>query len=464
MATSKKFCLQTYLYSLVLLPVLFLLTSCGGGSSSGGSAGSKIVQVPIIISSGGITVGLNNFNFDPIQSAQLGAEIQSMFAKLPDLLLSTAHAASTTYRVSPDKAKLRLTKFSFIPVETNVDTSVEGAYNLSNICEIVYDKTNPNQSFTCIVELQVGLHYKTIDFSVAPTVDVYINDSTNGIYTTVTGLTTTNPGANLGYFTANFSNNNTNFHAEFPFTINTATLGTTLSKTTTTDKCGNTIETKMTLTDGTVLSDVITTPGTSCATPGTSTTTVNIGTQSLNVVLDMIHGLQVDNNSGSLTINTAVPWWTIVGSFGSGLSVKHYASTASGLTAATYQFPPSVQGINEVKIAYANGVAVAAQMVPNGYNMIGFCRDDYDTPNNSPGNGYVGSDGTGAAWAVGLWSNGRITNYTSEYYLNTTTKVFYCLPISTDPNPSSNQLLNTFTANMPVPNGWRSQQMTRIDR
>jgi hypothetical protein len=55
------------------------------------------------------------------------------------------------------------------------------------------------------------------------------------------------------------------------------------------------------------------TPNPPCGSSGTPTThTVNIDTQNLNVVVDMIHGFEVDNNSGTLTVNATVPWWSII--------------------------------------------------------------------------------------------------------------------------------------------------------
>lgn len=450
---------SSLIFIVVLLPTLLLYNNCGssGGSGGGGSAAS-VVKIPMVISSGGITVGLNTFDFKHLQASKPGLNTPDL---IRSLLLPTAEALPSSYRVSPDKTKLRITGISFQPVEQNADTSTESAFNLAQLCEIDYDKSNPNQTFSCTVELQVGLHYKTIDFKVAPNVDVYINDSSNGIYTTAAGLTTSNPGASLDYFTASF-NNNTSFHAEFPFPIDTTALNTSLTKIKTVDGCSNIIEVKMLLSKGTVLSDTTYTPGSPCGTAGTTQSTTNIGTQNLSVVVDMIHGIQVDRGA-NLTVNTTVPWWTIAGTIGTELSVKHFASTASGITSATYAFPPSTVGINEVKVAYANGVAVGAQMVPNGFNTTTFCHDDYDTPNNSPSNGYVGSDSTGAAWAVGPWSNGKITNYTSEYFMNTGTNTFYCNPISADPDPNPGQALDTFSANMPNTSGWRSQSMTRID-
>lgn len=448
--------------SLLVLPIFFLLNNCGSaGGGSSGSSGGAIVQVQMKISSGGLTVGANKFKFDSLDSVATNHKISNPFAKL---FLPAANA-STTFRVSPNKAKLRITKFNFAPIETSVDTSTESAFNLNQVCEVDYDSASPNQTFTCTIELQAGLHYKTIDFNVAPNVDIYINDSTNNIYTTSSGVTTSNPGAGLGYFTANFNNNNTNFHAELPFTLDTSALATTLSKITTLDGCSNTIKVKLILSNGTVLSDTNYTPGSVCGIAGTSSSTVNIGTQELNVVVDMIHGVQVDNTGGPMAINTSVPWWTIVGSVGTGLSVKHFASTASGLTAATYLFPPGAVGINELKIAYVNGVAVAVHTVPNGFNTTTFCKEDFDTPNNSLGGGYVGSDSNGAAWAVGPYTVGTgMTSYTGEFYMNTLTNVFYCKVIGSDPNPAPGQNLDTFSPNMPVPDGtWKSQNMNRID-
>src|SRR5437868_4609256 len=159
---------------LILLPTLFLYNNCGsggGGGGGGGSAGS-VIQVPMVISSGGITVGMNTFKFNHLQASKPGVNIPDL---LGELLLPSAYAVPSTYRVSPDKAKLRITGFSFQPVEQNVDTSAESAFNMAQLCEIDYDKANPNQTFTCTIELQVGLHYKTIDFKVAPKVDVFID-------------------------------------------------------------------------------------------------------------------------------------------------------------------------------------------------------------------------------------------------------------------------------------------------
>jgi len=130
----------------------------GGGCSSSPSAAANVVRVPIVISSGGVTVGANDFKFDLTNPGRPGLQ-QNMFARLSEFLLSSAYA-STTYKVSPDKAKLRLTHFTIGLVETaSADASV-AAFNQSQICEIDYDKANPNQTFTCTVELIVGLHYK----------------------------------------------------------------------------------------------------------------------------------------------------------------------------------------------------------------------------------------------------------------------------------------------------------------
>ncbi|MGZ3724689.1 MAG: hypothetical protein ACXWQQ_02775 [Pseudobdellovibrio sp.] len=451
--------LKLTLLIVVILPLTLFFNNCSGsGGGSSASGGGSIVQVSIKISSGGLTVGSNQFLFQQNAQAASHATLPSLLGRI---LLPSAFAVAN-YRVSPDKVKLHLTHFSFQPEESGVDTTTESAFNNSQSCEIDYDQSNPNQTFNCTVELQSGLHYKTIDFNVAPSVEVYINDTTNNIYTTTSGLTSSNPGAGLDYYTVSFNNNNTNFHAEFPFQIDTSQLSTTLSKITTHDACSNTIETKLVLSDGSVLSDVVPSPLPACGTSGSSSSTINLGTQNLNVAVDMIHGFQVDV-SGGLSINTSVPLWTIVGTIGSGVSIKHYASVASGLTAATYSFPPGVQGINELKIAFSNGVAVALQMVPNGYSAS-FCHDDYDTPNNSPQNGYVGSDSNGVAWAVGPWASGSFTSYTSQYFLNTTSLVFSCKAISSDPDPSPGQTLNTFSSNMPDPTGWTyTQNMTRID-
>ena len=321
---------------------------------------------------------MNTFKFNHMASKS-GCNIPDLFS---DLLLPSAFAIPSSYRVSPDKAKLRITGISFQPVEQSADTSAESAFNMAQLCEIDYDKANPNQTVTCTVELQVGLHYKTIDFKVAPNVDVYIDDSANGIFSTAAGLVTSSVGATLDYFTVSYNNNNTSFHADFPFPINTAGLNTTLSEIKTIDGCSNTVEIKMVLSSGTVLSDTTYTPGAPCGTSGTTQSTINIGTQNLNVIVDMIHGIQVDRWRGAPpSIRFTVPWWTIAGTIGTGLSVKHFASQASTITSATYAFPPSGgTGVSELKVAYANGVAVAAQMVPNGFNTTTFCHDDYDTP------------------------------------------------------------------------------------
>lgn len=131
------------------------------------------------------------------------------------------------------------------------------------------------------------MHYKTIDFNVAPNVEVYINDTTNNVYTTTSGLTSSNPGAGLDYYAVSFGNNNTNFHAELPFQFDTSQLNTTLSKITTLNGCSNTIETKLVLSDGSILSDVVPSPLPACGTSGTSTNTISYGTQNLNIAVDM---------------------------------------------------------------------------------------------------------------------------------------------------------------------------------
>lgn len=310
---------------------------------------------------------------------------------LPQALVSYGTPQDGSWYLSPDKMVITV---------TSIKLGDGDAANVS--CPITYDASKPGLTklADCPFSVKEG-NYSNGEITISPSYQVFINDPTNGFYTTASGIVTTPPDTNAANNGAQFYTfNSTN-------TMNTQKFTTFSSN----------MEVKK-------------------GSPG-----------ALNVVISGLQFFRVEVSGGVVTIHNNgnsdpgnLP--DMIFSPSSLSRVAYYSN--SGIGKAGSFVAGGVQGMSSATVFYTDAttpywVQLGLNGSQNGCPVSGAAG-----AMNNAANGYLGLDSSGhLGWALGSWSSstGGFTSYSTEFMMPQVTTLgattpLYCVGISSDPAPA----------------------------